>query len=440
MLALGVIGNEKMVSENPASTLEKPEGLPKSALKTITTNDSPKVPKTANEGEEMSRPNTPKAEVSYTEYIEKAMEKVKKVPKTCNINLMNSFGMIGPKIAEPMLAGPNVLKYCPKSKYTCCSERHIESTRSYFQAGRKSLEMTIGIIEEILTVFRGRIFKSVFKNLQKETGCHYLLEGLDKIENPEEFFTKKFIMKMINDIQNLANTIPAFLKQELVYFGTLICSICDAHDNFSFVLDQGETTVNAHFDTCNYFIDNIEFSINLAYLVNNFIEPLVQLIKCKRNIADDVKYSISSTSVKSIVVLEKNIEICRMSKDKNIPECTKICNRSLFNYEILRPLTSSNLKSILRTLLLEFAEIDADQFHLEVTGSSIDDPKFDQIQFFNPLDIDFRRFNINKAKWNFDQNGKRILFNTMSSLYFLSEGLGRLLALSLLLFAPILAF
>ena len=346
--------------------------------------------------------------------------------RSCNINLINAFNMIGLKVAQPEESEANLLKYCPKNRWTCCHHWHVESSRSYFAKGQKSFKHMFRMIEEMLTLFRGKMHKHIFRDMANQKECHYVLEEYESIKSAEEFFSDSYAEIQLKEIQNLLNELPTYVRSELTFFGSIICTICDAHDNLSFSVQENQTKIFAHPDTCNSIIDNSQFVINFTYLFFEFIEPLTKVIKCARNLNDDVKYASSSSSLKPLIKFEKHVEDCKKSQNKNIAACQKVCNRSIHKYELIRPLTKSNIRAALRVLFYEFMEIEADEFEWQTRKSKLDDPQFETINFFNPLDYDFRNFRIDKPDWYFHEKGSRILYNTMASHYFTIEGIQRL--------------
>jgi hypothetical protein len=348
--------------------------------------------------------------------------------RSCNIKLINSFGMEGPKVAQPEESEASLLKYCPKNRWTCCNHRHVESSRSFFAKGQKSLNHLFRMVEVMLTFFRGKMYKHVLRDMANMKECHYVLEEYENFKSPEEFFSDDYVEIQLKEIQNLLNELPTYIRNELSFYGSLVCTICDAHDNLSFSVEESGTKIFAHSDTCNSIIDNSQFMINYAYLFFEFIEPLTKIIKCARNLNDDLRYASSSSSLKPLIKLEQNIDECKKSANKNIPACQKVCNKSLHSYELIRPLTRSNIRAALRVLFYEFMEIDADDFEWTTRKSKLDDPQFESIHFFNPLDYDFRNYRIDEPEWYFHERASRTMYNTMASYYFTTQGIGRMFA------------
>lgn len=340
--------------------------------------------------------------------------------RRCNIKIIKAFNLLGPKVAEPQEGEANLLKYCPKNRWTCCHHRHVESSRSYFAKGQKSLKHLFRMIEEILTLFRGRMYNHVLKDMAQQKECHYVLEEYKHIKSAEEFFSEDYVAIQLKAIQNLLNELPTYIRNELTFFGSMICTICDAYDNLSFSVEENQTKIFAHSDTCNFIVDNSQFIVHFAYLFFEFIEPLTKVIKCARNLAD-VKYSSSSSTLRPLINFENNLNECKKSPDKNIPACQKVCNRPIHQYELIRPLTKSNIRAALRVMFYEFINTDADDFEWQTNRRKLDEPQFESISFFNPLDYDFRNYRLERPEWYFHEKGKRILYNTMAPFYFAFE-------------------
>ena len=217
-----------------------------------------------------------------------------------------------------------------------------------FGRGYTGLREFFMLIEELLTLFRGKMHLEVFKYLAANKECHYILEEFGPTETYEEYFSVEYQHHVVSEADNLLNELNSLIREEINFFGSLVCTVCSPWGNTAFNIAPEGSTLTVHYDTCNQILETQEIQIRLLEFTVNHLQPLAKLISCSWNVEENPDYVISDMTLAKVTRLEETVNKCKASPDKNVPACQTICAKSLFEYKVSNPLTRTNLRALYR--------------------------------------------------------------------------------------------
>ena len=320
---------------------------------------------------------------------------------TCNADLIYAFGVFT-QIIGPHVIAPTEKNYCRNNRISCCSVAHIEDTRKRFHKGLSKMHRNLDIIEELLTLFKGkqheRIRDAILEDYASRQECTHILES--GVDRSADFTTEQFYTQKANDLANLLIDMEYYTKRLMWFYGNLLCTICNPinHRHFKVSLDKMEMEV--HSSTCMGIIEIKDFEIRLHDLYSNFIAKLANFVACKSGgkvnlVPPYPSDEIDRQSRKYKKCLTPSFKLAN-------PACKDLCSRSILSYRFPVDILSA-ARSALKILFDYLTEKPINAYYKRVKGREYPEDNIDidsPIQFYKMNDNLFRKLNLHNIEWN----------------------------------------
>lgn len=340
--------------------------------------------------------------------------------KVCKVDVLKHFGMGRANFFEfAKRSNIDIKAYCRRNLYTCCSVDHIESLASIFQRATEKLRKLFEPIEELLTLFRGPVYKNFINDMRGDEICAGFIEESMVLneQKTEYFFDPEHTKARNEEIFSLLVDLEYYIKHQIWFYGNMICTICNPDENKFFSMKSSKPRITALMNTCSDILEAYEFELRLAKLYNGFFKPLTDLISCREDNFNEGEVSLSYIPFDQIRSMERKFRSCYSNLSEKNADCVDICSKSLTtfspNVDIHTP-----FKEALRIIFRKFTKKDIVDYYREIKQEEFEDVHLQSVYFFMS---NWSRVNSQEAKnfaWKFSIQGANIYNNHISKKFY----------------------
>ncbi len=345
----------------------------------------------------------------------------------CRTNVLKHFGMGGDTFFDiAKRSTVSVKSYCRHNHYTCCSAYHIESVAGVFQRATHRLNKSLEVVEELLTLFRGPVYKNFINDVLVNESCigHVEEEMRRNRQEPMDFFDPQHTKDRNEEIFSLLVDLEFYIKNQVWFYGNLICTICDPDQNKFFSVKDNKMTVKSTMTSCSNILESYEFEMRLAKLYNSFLKPLTDLINCKEDNFFDEEISLPYIPFEQVKQMERKFNNCHARMSKNNPHCLEICSRNLSTYSPSIDFLA-HFKEALRVIFRKFTKQRIEDYYMNIKQENFEDTYPESIYFF--LSNWSRISSVEKRPftWKFVAFGANIFSNYIAKKFYRNGAAGK---------------
>lgn len=298
--------------------------------------------------------------------VSKAMRKLHKnsmkpsyIPKIepqCQRAVLTYFNIRVPQNQAPRDSVDQELDFCRGNIKTCCSYDDYRVLQPMFKRGAKRFDRIMEFVEEMLTVFRGKLFWNSFRKINQKTDCIMQQDGQKGTKKNliKELFEKArergtVLPDQRRQISNLLSDFKAFKSTTFYFYSNIICTVCDPVQNSKFRLETNHLLLSP--DSCSQIIRNQLYELKLTELLNTFIYPIANYLSChaqeeSNSVASVLKTSIGLETIKDKI---RTLNSCLYDLVPKKEDCQQYCVRRMDRFEFSH-FTPFDLKSALKTI------------------------------------------------------------------------------------------
>lgn len=330
----------------------------------------------------------------------------------CNKNLIEALGMDEIKDDKPQQMDRAQNEFCPKNKKSCCTTEHLKKIKPRFYEAQKKLNWKIDLIEDIFNLFRGKIpISKIFRlteSINEDKGkCQ---ESLNR--DIDEFFTSSYISMQIDEMNSLIALLPIFRKNQVWFYGNLICTACNPHETRHFKITNDGSSMMLDMRTCTDMMNTRTFEARVMRLFYDFLVPLTKFIDCSE---DKNEFEIETEFFNENIVkqFEQDFNNCSNNFKTDSPACQTMCFKKLHVYDFPGDIFEISYK-VLKVLYKSFTNMEIADFYVlakkEITEEEFSIP----YAFFSEDTTAFKNYKIAAISWNLNNDGANIYFNHIS--------------------------
>lgn len=237
----------------------------------------------------------------------------------CNLSVLELFGLDS-DIEQPLIASTLEKKYCRRNEITCCSNKHIEGTREKYIDGARAMKERIERIEELFVMFKGPAFGQILYEIRKNTQCDHVFEKLNLVK--ETFISHQELEDKTDTLGSLLVDLEIYLKRQQWFYGNMICTLCNPLNHKYFDLkENGPSTITTHISNCGEILEIKDFEIRVSEIFYQFINPMVNIVKCLNEVDDDEDENEPADEAKPVKSVKSNKSIkTDEDNDQNTPQ------------------------------------------------------------------------------------------------------------------------
>lgn len=340
--------------------------------------------------------------------------------KPCQVDVLKYFGMSQDRFFEfARKSTIEVKSYCRRNLYTCCSVEHIKSVTNNFQSATKKLIKLFEPVEELLILFKGPVYKNFINEIRGDETCISYVEEMmaSNAQNAYDFLDPKNIQERNEEIFSLLVDLEYYIKNQIWFYGNLVCTICNPDQNMFFDVKLARPRVKALINTCSDVLESYDFELRLAKLYNSFLKPLADLIICHTDIMNEGEVHLSYIPQQDIDDMERKFRSCYSNLNGRNRDCIEICSKSLTsfapNIDILTP-----MKEALRIIFRKLTKQNIVDYYREIKKEDFEDVHLQTIFFFSQSWSRFKSQETTAFSWTFSNSGANIYNNHIAKKFY----------------------
>ena len=338
----------------------------------------------------------------------------------CNRNILEAFGISTTDDLKPLQSAlPITDNLCMRNKMTCCSENDIQATKATFKQGKLKLGENIDVLEELFNLFKGRLHKQVIFRLQRHEQCKTTVGQMGTFKDAADFFNLDHINFEVREIEGILLNIRNFKKQQLWFYGNIICTICNPKDSSYFTIMNERSKFKVDMRTCSDLIGLIYLELRIRKIIRDFMIPLAMFIQCSQENYDDT-FEGSGIIDTAIEEAEAQTNNCMENFDPDNPACLQACRKELSFYDFPGNVFS-NARKVLRILFKEFTKTEISEYYKSVKEKTWIDEDVTTAEFFDPKNASFKSHKVAQIEWILTKDGVHVFNNIMNKKYFFSQ-------------------
>jgi len=330
----------------------------------------------------------------------------------CNRNFIEALGIVDIQNDKPQKVVKSQHEYCPKNKESCCTSDQLKKIQRRFHDAHKKLDWKIDLIEDIFNLFRGKMpISKIFRLLKTlnddKSKCQETLN-----RDTDEFITPAFIFSQLDEMSSLLTLMPIFRKQQIWFYGNLICTACNAHETRHFKITPDRSSIALDMRSCTDMMNTRTVEARVMRLFYDFLVPLAKFIDCSE---DKNEFEIESELFNEEIVtrFEANIENCANNFSPGNKDCLEMCKKPLHYYNFPADIFQVAHK-VLKVLYKAFTNMDIADFYALSKKEILEDEFSVPYSFFSEETTAFKNYQIAKISWTLSNDGANIYFNYIS--------------------------
>lgn len=363
------------------------------------------------------------------------------VSMKCEPKLLGMIGISSTRV-NAEAASPDVRNFCHRNFYSCCSLKDITGLQYRFRRSVRAYKKEVGVIEELLTLFKGPNFVTFFSEHKDSTekkvaACTSLATKI----NPK-YWDSEFRLESMTEVERLLNEMERYYKRNLYWAANSVCSVCNPFNHQFFDLDK--KTVSGSDSTCREILEERDYELRFAKLFYTFIHPTSIAMECLlkngeetqtenvkevKNVAgkgesskalDDGSGEKASTDqqIEQIDKLLNDFDICFVNMNSDSSRCRDLCNRKLGTYNNIIPIMSKVRESI-QPIFTYFIDDDSiEAYYEDVNGENFFSEHEDNTIHFLES-VEGSDLKVDDLEWNFSSsNGVTVMTDHMNKKFY----------------------
>jgi hypothetical protein len=339
----------------------------------------------------------------------------------CNKDIMQAFGLFGKNNKFTIFeASPMERHFCIKNKLSCCDANSYLRLQKWFGKNSEALKLSLEPMLELLTLFQGKKFSHVLRELRLNDKCQSSIKASGRYEMKTDFFENKNIEFSIEIIRKYALEFHVYVKTVLGFYGSLICSLCNPYQTKYIRLSKKNPVISVDMNTVQRRIEIIKYEIGFSQIFQSFIHPLAKLVQCHFELETDPEFYLQTVDFFETDVKVAIMKKCLDDFTAQNPVCQSLMRVKLVKHSFHIEL-STQINQSLNLLYFAVTGRRISDYYKSMKKTEWEESPDSHHLFFDKSNEVFTRLKFSKTFFKVEDDGINVYGNTMSENFYIVE-------------------